>query len=531
MSLMKVALRRVSLGLLFAAAATASLAQTPQKGGSFIYGVSAEAGTLDCGGTDTFAVLHMAAPFYSLLVKVDLANYPKVTGDLAKSWKISEDGKTYTFELHPDVKFHDGSPFTSADVKATYERYRNPPDGVPSFRKANFADIESIEAPSATTVVFKLKAPNPAMLLNLASPHGCVYSAAKLAQDPKFPATHVMGTGPFKFVEYVKGSHITGARFEGYFRKNQPYLDGTKAVFFTQPAAMTNAIQGGQILGEFRTISPTDKERLKSAMGDKIKFYESGWSTVLILAFNTSKKPFDDVRVRQALTMTIDRWGGGKGLSKTTNIREVGGLIRPGAPYAADKKTLESLPGYATNMEAARKEAKRLLKEAGAENLKFTLFNRSTPQPYTPTGIFLLDQWRKIGVEVEHKQVETAPYREGIKTGSYDVAVDFINAVLEDPALTLTKYISSDKSSDNGTRSIDRDLDGLFEKITRETDQKKREELVRAFEKRAITQAYQVPLIWWYRTVAVSSRVKGWQMSPSHTFGQDLADVWLTPAK
>ncbi len=279
---------RYAAGIALAAAlATGAAAEEPVKGGTFIWGLSAEAGTLDCGGTDTFAVLHMVAPFYSTLLKVDLDHYPQVKGDLAKSWNISEDGKTYTFEIYDNVKFHDGSPLTSEDIKASFDRYRNPPPGVASFRQASFADIESIETPSPTTVVFKLKAPNPAMLLNLAGPNGCIYSAKKLAEDPKFPINNVLGSGPFKFVEYVKGSHITAVRNDDYFRKGLPYLDGYRAIIFTQPAAMLNALQGGQIMGEFRTITPADKKRLQDAMGDKIKFYESDWNTGLLLAFNT----------------------------------------------------------------------------------------------------------------------------------------------------------------------------------------------------------------------------------------------------
>ena len=524
-----------ALGLLLLATAPClaetAQAQTPQSGGELVWGLSAEAGVLDCGATDTYAVVQTVAPFYSTLLKVNLDKYPEVQGDLAKSWTMSDDGLTYTFELHGDVKFHDGSPLTSEDVKASYDRYRKPPEGVASFRKASFADIDSIETPSATTVVFKLKARNPSTLLNLASPHGCIYSAKKLAEDPKFPNTNVLGSGPFKFVEYVKGSHIKGARFDGYFRKGLPYLDGFKGVVFTQAAAMVNALQGGQIMGEFRTITPADKKRLQETMGDKVKIHESDWNTYLIVAFNTKKKPFDDVRVRQALSMAIDRFGASQGLRGISILRTVGGLIRPTAPFSADLKDLANLPGFNPDIKAAREKAKALLKEAGAENLKFELFGRSTTQPYTPAAVYLIDQWRQIGVEVTHKQLETPAYREGVKTGSYDVALDFLNAVLEDPSLTMTKYLSADKSPENGTGAIDRELDGLYEKQLREGDVKKREALVREFEARAITQAYQTPYIWWYRTVALNSRVNGWKMSPSHTYGQDFAEVWLTPEK
>ncbi len=502
-------------------------AQTPQKGGTLVYGISAEAPTFDCGGSDTFAVIQTVAPFYSTLLKVDLANYPNIVGDLAKSWTISPDGKTYTFELHSGVTFHDGSALTSADVKASYDRYRNPPAGVPSFRQASFADIEAIETPSPTSVVFKLKAANPAMLLNLATPNGCIYSAKKLAEDPRFPIQNVLGSGPFKFTESVKGSHIAGVRNENYFKKDRPYLDGFRGVLFSQSAAMVNAIQGGQIMAEFRTVSPADRDRLKSAMGDNITFLEQDWSTGMLLVFNTKKAPFNDARVRRAFSMAVDRQAASAGLRRTAVLRAVGGIIRPGAPFGIPSADLAKVPGFGANGKADKEEARRLLKEAGVENLKITLLNRSTNQPYTPAGVYLIDQWRQIGVTVEHKQAETAQYREGVKSGNFDVVLDFVNALPEDPSLTLTRHISG--SPDNPSGATDKEVDALFEQQLRETDASKREAIVRRMEMRILTEANQVPFLWWYRTVALNSRVKGWQMSPSHLFGQDLGDVWLAP--
>lgn len=519
-----------ALAVMAASLASASAAEDkPIKGGTLNWGLSAEAGTLDCGATDTYAVIQMVAPFYSTLLKVDLDNYGQIKGDLAKSWKISEDGKVYTFELHPDVKFHDGSPLTSADVKATYDRYRSPPAGVVSFRMGSLAGIESIETPSPTAVTFRLHAPNPATLLNLASPHGCIYSARKLAENPRFPAENVLGSGPFKLTEYVKGKHIAGARFDGYFQKGLPYLDGFKAVIYEQTVSMLNGLLAGQIMGEFRTVTQADRSLLSAALGDKIAFHRSDWSTSLLLVFNTRKKPFDDIRVRQALSMAVDRYAVSLALRNTSIVRAVGGLVRPGAPYTMDPVALADLPGFARNGVAAKERARELLKEAGVENLKFELFNRSISQPYSPVGVYLINQWQQIGVEVAHKQVATPAHREGMREGNFDVAIDFLNAALEDPSLTLTKYLSPDISQENASGFIDREADALFELQARETDPARREELVHGFEKRIITQSAQAPLLWFYRIVPLYTHVKGWKISHSHIHGQDLAEVWLAP--
>ncbi len=502
-------------------------AQQPKRGGTLQFAISAETPHYDCQGSETYATLHFASPFYSTLLTFDLDKFPAVKGDLATSWTVAPDLKTYTFKLAEGVKFHDGTPFTSADVKASYERMRNPPQGVVSPRKATFADIDTIETPDANTVVFKMKAVNASMLEHFASPWNCVYSAKDLAADPASPRTKINGTGPFIFVEHVKGSNVSGKKNDNYFKKGLPYLDGFRGVFTLQAAAMLNALQGGQVLAEFRGVSPAERDRLVSAMGDKIRIEESSWTLNLLVAFNSEKKPFDDVRVRKALLLAIDRWGGSVGLSRISTLRSVGGLIRPGSPYATPEAELVKLPGFSKDISAARAEARRLLAEAGVPNLKFELWNRNLAMPYTPAGIFLVDQWRQIGVEVEHKQSDTAPYLAALNAGNYTVAIDFSNLFMDDSVLALAKYLSYDKSPQNLSRVIDREVDKLYEQHVRETDPEKRKALIRALEKRVFEQAYQQPILWWHRIVPSHKAVMGWKMSPSHNLGADLAEVWL----
>jgi peptide/nickel transport system substrate-binding protein len=509
------------------AGATTTHAQSPKRGGTLQFAISAETPHYDCHGSDTFATLHFAAPFYSTLLKFNLDKYPEVMGDLADSWTAAPDLMTYTFKLHPGVKFHDGTPLTSADVKATYDRLRNPPPGVVSTRQATFGDIGTIETPDATTVVFKMRSVNAAMLEHFASPWNCIYSAKDLAADPNAPKTKINGTGPFTFVEHVKGSHVSGKRNENYFKPGLPYLDGFKGVFMLQAAAMLNALQGGQVLAEFRGISPAERDRLVQAMDDKIRIEESSWTLNLLVAFNVEKKPFDDARVRKALLMAIDRWGGSQGLAKISTLRSVGGVIRPGSPYATPEAELVKLPGFSKDINASRAEAKRLLAEAGASNLKFTLHNRNLAMPYTPAGIFLVDQWRQIGVTVEHKQFDTAPYLATMNAGNHEVAIDFSNLFMDEPSLGLAKYVSFKRAPENRSRANDDELDKLYDAQVRELDANKRKDIIRAFEKRLFEQAYQQPILWWHRIVPTHKVVMGWKMSPSHNLGQDLGEVWL----
>jgi peptide/nickel transport system substrate-binding protein len=354
-----------------------------------------------------------------------------------------------------------------------------------------------------------------------------IYAAKDLADNPANPRTKINGTGPYIFVEHVKGSHVSGKKNENYFKKGLPYLDGWKGIFTLQAAAMLNAVQGGQVLGEFRGISPAERDRLVQAMGDKIRIEESSWTLNLLVCFNVDKKPFDDVRVRRALLLAIDRWGGSQGLSRISTLRSVGGVVRPGSPFATPEAELVKLPGFAKDIKKSREEARKLLKEAGQENLKFTLWNRNLAMPYTPAGIFLVDQWRQIGVTVEHKQSDTGAYLATMNAGNHDVAIDFSNLFMDDTSLGLAKYLSLNRAPENRSRSKDEVLDKLFDDHIRERDPEKRKALIRQFEKRLFEQAYQQPLLWWHRIVPTHKTLMGWQMSPSHNLGAQLEGVWL----
>ena len=134
-------------------------------------------------------------------------------------------------------------------------------------------------------------------------------------------------------------------------------------------------------------------------LGDKITVQTGDWNCVNMITPNHKKKPFDDVRVRRALTLAIDQWNGAPALSKIANVHTVGGIVFPGSPLAATKEELQKIAGYWPDIEKSRAEARRLLKEAGAEGLTFELLNRNVDQPYKYIATWVIDEWSKIGVQ------------------------------------------------------------------------------------------------------------------------------------
>lgn len=511
---------------MLAAGPQAFAQETPKRGGILTFALAAEPPTYDLHGSATFAVLQRVAPHYSTLLRYKGGAYPEIVGDLAESWQSAPDGMSHTFKLRSGVVFHDGTPLTSADVKASYERIRNPPKGVISSRQASLGKVAAIEAPDPQTIVFKMSAVASSFIDEAcASPWNIIYSAARLEKDPAFPIRNIMGTGPFEFVEHVAGSHWVGKRFEKYFRQGYPLLDGFRAITMS-PSATVNALIGKQVLAEFRGFSPAERDRIVKGMGASAKVQEGGWLLHQDISFNPKRKPFDDPRVRRALSLAIDRWGASRSLGRISVLRDVGGVVMPGGQWAATEAELEKLPGFGKDMAANRAEARRLLKEAGAENLKIQLLNRAI-EPYITAGIYLIDQWRQIGVSVENYDAETATWYASIAGDNFDVVMDSYTDYTDDPTTGLPKFLSADKWPIASSKFNDPELDALYAKQGEANDKAERRKLVREFEKRTMEQAYSVPILWWRRITVMQDSVKGWTMSPSHMLYQDLGEVWL----
>ena len=529
-------MKRIARMLALAASAFLAFtaqAQTPRYGGELVFPVPSEPPSYDGHREETFGLIHPIAPFYNTLLRVDPTDKSgtKPYPSLAESWSESKDGKTYTFKIRSGVKFHDGSEMTSKDIKASYDKIIFPPPGVGSTRKGQYADVESMEAPDPSTVVFKLKHPSGAFIASLLSPYNFIYKADILAKDPHWYETHIMGTGPFIFVEHVKGSHVLGKKNPNYWDKGKPYLDGFRAVFMRDSAAQVAAVRGERAQIQFRGFTPTQRDDIVRALGDKITVQESPWDCILLVAINHKKKPFDDPRVRRALSLALDRYEGSKALSRIAIVKEVAGVQVPGTPFATPPEELAKLAGYWHDAEKSRAEARRLLKEAGVpEGFSFTFMNRGIPMPYEPLGVWLIDQWRKIGLNVTQRVIEPAAYFGSLRKGEHEVAMDFQCGYIVEPDLDMYKFTSASRNPANYGFYEDPVLDQLYDKQSQATNVEERKKLVREFEKRVLDeQAHYLMTLQWHRIIPHSSRLHGWTVTPSHYLNNTLDTVWLSP--
>jgi peptide/nickel transport system substrate-binding protein len=387
--------------------------------------------------------------------------------------------------------------------------------------------VESVEAPTSDTVVFRLKYAEASFMANLSSPWNWIYKADILAKDPRWYEKNVMGTGPFKFVEYVRGSHWVGKKNPDYWDKGKPYLDGYRALFISSSSAQVAAVRGERAHIQFRGFTPADRDSLVAALGPKIAVQESAWDCALMVAINHEKKPFDDKRVRRALSLALDRWEASKNLSKIAIVRDVAGIQVPGTPYATPPEELKKLAGYWPDINASRAEAKRLLREAGVpDGFAFTFKNRGIPQPYEPIGIWMIDQWRQIGLNVKQEVIEASAYHPMLKRGDFEVAMDFQCGFIVEPDLDLGRFLSN--SDANYGKHKDVVIDDLYQRQARATDPEERKKILRTLEKRLLDEEVHVMYtLQWHRIIPHNSKVKGWTITPSHYLNNQLDTVWL----
>lgn len=387
-------------------AASAFTQSAPVRGGHLVVVQSAEPPGLDPSATTATAAT-------TIVHHNVLEGLVKVTEDgtlvpaLAESWSISEGATEYVFYLRRGVSFHDGRPFTAADVVAKFERAIDPTSG--HTNQHYYSSIAAVEAADDYTVVFKLSAPDAELLYNLARPDSVIVPAGSYAQQPARP----IGTGPFRFVEWARGSHVRLERFEHYWNPELPYLDGVTFRFITDASAQVAALLAGNV--DAVAGAATAEQALQVQRRPGFKVIEGPTTSTVVLAMNNARSPLNDVRVRQAISHAINRDEVVVGAEFGFGL-PIGSHMTPAEPYYADMTAVYPYdPG----------KARALLQEAGyGSGLRLTL---SLPHQYTYTvraGEIVADQLRRVGIEVDIELVEWATWLSRIfGEAEYDLTI------------------------------------------------------------------------------------------------------------
>src|SRR5213594_2153273 len=262
--------------------------------------------------TATISTVWPAMPCLNNLVLFDplkkTESEDTIIGELAEKWSWQDNRRNLVFFLRKGVKWHDDQPFTSKDVKFTFDMLREAADA-PAKLRINprndwYANIEAVETPDAHTVAFRLKKPQPSLLLMLASGYTPVYAAHV---PPASYRTGCVGTGPFKLKEWRKGEFVEYVKSAEYFVKGRPYLDGLRYLIIAERGTATAAVQAGRVDVAFPGETPKPiADQLKKAV-PQLVITPVNTSVLDHLIINTRKPPFDNVKVRQAVSRAVDR--------------------------------------------------------------------------------------------------------------------------------------------------------------------------------------------------------------------------------
>jgi peptide/nickel transport system substrate-binding protein len=367
---------------------------------------------------------------------------------------------------------------------------------VVSPRKSLYQMIKSIEAPDRDTVVFRLHYPSPSFLSMLAHPANFIYAKKYLDQDPNYYKKNAMGSGPFKLKEYVHGASLEMVRNPRYWKPGLPYLDGIKYYIVKDDGARAKSLRSDRADVELRGFAPAEVEAIKGQMGNKVTVAYPGQPAHWGIAFNVDKKPFDDERVRKAMSLALNRYDMAQTLAPLTGLDTVGGLIPPQAPWALSSEEVQARPGIGNDHEANLKEAKRLLAEAGyPDGFKTVLTNRSIKLPYIDMGVYLLSAWKKVGIEAEHRLEESATWSKSRATRDFDLLLDPMGtSAVADPDELLVKYTTG--ASENWGRFSDPVVDKLFAQQKVELDEQKRIQLAKQMQQEIILKGWWLPGLW-----------------------------------
>lgn len=463
-----------------------SFAQSqPKHGGTLVVVAASEPPTLT--GVVHTGVTDFTGKHTEGLLTYDFDLNPQPL--LATSWDVAADGLTYTFGLRPNVKWHDGQPFTSADVAFTLAAIK---EGHPRGR-VTFAAVSDIQTPDDLTVVLRLDRPAPFLLTALGSFETPIvpkhlYEGTKLAENPHNNAP--VGTGPFKFKEWVRGSNVEFVRNEDYWDAPRPYLDGLIIRFIGDAAARAIALETGEAhIGASTPIPISDLSRFETLPNIGVERRGYGYKNNLNrIEFNFDRPFFKDVRVRKAFAHTIDK----SVIHQTVNFG-YGAVIEGPIVPSLSRFYAPDLPTHA--IDTAKAEA--LLDEAGYPRGADSIRQRITLDPlggsdhHRRSGEYIRQALGAIGIDVTLRTQDFATYIKRVYTDrdfdfTYHGMSNLFDPTVGVQRLYWSKNFKPGIPFTNGSGYVSDKVDALLEAAAVEVDPDKRLEQFTEFQRQVI---------------------------------------------
>jgi len=503
--------------------AASTSGKKPKRGGTFITMGHQDVSSLspdDAGPTVWYVLIYN---IHEALLKVD-ENY-KLVPVLAESYQIAPDGKTWTFKLRKGVKWHDGQPFTSADVKYYYDWIRDPKNA--AINQPNFKDVSNVDAPDDSTVIVTLSrvyVPFGALSATIGIVPQHVHSKIGETAYKKAP----VGTGPYKFMEQKLGDHVTLAAFDDYW-DGRPYIDFWRENIVPETSVRAIALQTGDADSSTWPLAPEDD--LKYLQDPKFQNYRAPGVAVNHFPLNTEKPLLTDKRVRQAMMYAMDRDAMVKDLLKGLAVKATGNISPALEFYYEPNVTL-----YPRDLD----KAKALLKDAGWTPGPDGILANAQGQKFSIVcTVFSGDALRKseaevaqrnfkdVGIDMQLKELETSAALAAERQGNYDVGLfnwTYGGSNGDPDAQAL--YAGN---TNNWARWNNPDAQKLLQQGASETDAQKRKQTYSDLQKLVTQEVPFLYVMYWETALHFNKRIKGMPDKATNPYWlyQNFAKYWI----
>ncbi|MBI2910232.1 MAG: ABC transporter substrate-binding protein [Chloroflexi bacterium] len=507
------------------AATPKAAAQDPKYGGTLYISHSVDPRTYDPIQETSLDTFSLVAPSYSGIVQHDPLEPTKVIGDLAEKWEMSPDGLSYTFQLHKDVKWHDGAPFTSEDARFTLEIVRKPPTGVMSPRQEWLRAVDKIEAPEKDTLKMTLRYPSASFVHNLSDgrmliiPKRIFEARGDMKRD-------IIGTGPYRFLSFAGGATFSVAKNPNYFIKGRPYLDGITWYIIPDVATRYAAIRTGRVQATpagAQGLTPSQAEVIMKEMADKVNVYKYLSMNFLAFWMPFGRAPWNDVRLRRAVDLTIDRPNVVR--LAMEGVAYVGSFMPPGN-WGLPEAELANMPGYRQPKDADIAEAKKLMAEAGyARGIKTSVLTRRA-HPIDKAAEILKVQLAQINIDVALSMQEVTTFNELTVKRTFDTLVRPANAAYDDPTAAFGMSFVTGVPLNYSDFSDER-LDRWQDEQDRALDPAKRKQIVLDMQRRLHELVPSSILFWYGSQLGVWKQVQDLKPGIGLYSNLKFQNVWL----
>ncbi len=510
-------------------AAGAAAQEKPRYGGVLTWFDYGDPGRLDVHAESPLVVQQATAGIWSGLLQYDPDDPSKIAPDLAERLAVSPDGKTYTFHLRKGVKWHDGQPFSAADVKATFDRILNPDFKSPKCGAALKPIVASVDVVDPHTVHFKLKFAAAPFAGTIASAW-CRVAAKHILEkygDLNRPEAQV-GTGPFRFKRYERGNLIEWEKNKDYFIPGLPYLDGVRQYILVGGPTQLAASKAGRVmLWDFwPPMKKTQADELARARND-VDIYQASINTIWVLYLNSQRPPFNNPDLRRAVFLALDRQElVGKGLEGAGVPCAVMDPKLVGA-FALPLEEIMKTPGCRQPKDQDVAEAKKLVEKHHPNGLDIEVAVRTVGN-YTDRGQLVVAQLRKIGIRGTLKSYESAAGYAVFGKGDFALIASQDRSMDTPDPESLMSVVYMSEAGSNFGRYADPKVDDLAVRALREPNREKRKQLYWELQRHILASpTSSIPIAWVEGWFFVDKKVRGYKPGLTTYDNNTFMKVWL----